>query len=1808
MEPSKRCVLYVDDEPALLEICKLFLESEGNISVDIIASAPEALDILKKKNYDVIISDYQMPEMDGLEFLKRVRATDKTIPFILFTGRGREEVVIDAINNGVDFYIQKGGDPKAQFAELSHKIRKAVSRQQAEQSLIESEKRLSDIINFLPDATFAINREGAVIAWNRAIEEMTGCPASAMLEKGDYEYAIPFYGKRRPILIDLVLLSEEEFIRSNYSSVKKEGAILIAETTDPHPKGRQRTLHGTASVLYDKKGNVSGAIESIRDVTDRRKDEDELRAAYEQITASEEELRNQVDELTEKEKTIRISEVQFRNVIDFSPLGMHFYEMQPDGSLIFTGANPSADTILKVENREFIGKTIEDAFPGLVDTEIPAQYKNVARNGGVWHTDQSTYDKGFIRGAFSVTAFRIRPGAMVAVFFDITRRKRAEEALRESEATYRAILDTMQDVFYRSDAAGNLITTSPSGLNLLKYDSLDELKGKNISSDIWFYPESRQAFLDDMKKTGSVRNYEVVLRRKDGSPVRVATSSHFWYDKNGSLAGIEGNLHDITAACEADEQIKLLAGLTDISPASIIVHDVEGTILYVNERTLELHGWSRDEFMALNIHQLDVPVTSAQFYEGIRRLKTTGTASFDVEHYRKDGSTFPLRVNAKVTRWNDREVILSVAMDISEQKQSEAALREKSEELDQYFTTSLDLFCIADTDGKFRRLNPEWERTLGYTLAEMEGHLFFGFVHPDDLPETLVAVSQLSDQQEILNFTNRYRHKDGTWRWIEWRSRPKGELIFAAARDITERKMAEDLLHQERAMSNAIIDLNAYGIQIFDARGHHVRANPAFLTMFKSAPPADYCFFDDPVPKKLGNTKANLEAGKTLVNPEVWYNPHWLYPEHPDHLACFRSVAFPIISAEGKMESFVVMFEDVTERKLAGDEILRIAHEWQRTFDAMEDAVWILDKDHRILRSNVSAERIFGQPNGVMIGKHCWEIVHGTELPTNACPSVRAQKSLHRETMVLPIGDLWFEVIADPQFDATGGYAGAVHIVRDITERTRATMALKESEAEFRDFFNNTSDAIVIHNPQGQFLEVNDEICRRLGYSREEMLNMNPAEIDDPECAGQILNRISELQQTGRAVFETVHLRKDGTRIPTEVSGRVITYHGKPAIIVTGRDITARKQGEAALRESEGKLRRMFDQSPVGVAMVSLDFRFQRANEAFCKTFGYSEEELRSRTFADITHPDHIEADKKNVSRVLVGEILEYSTEKQYIRKDGRVIWAATSVRLVKDSNGKSLYFLPIIVDITTRKEAELGLQKMNEQLAAVHEELKAQNSALEVDIAARKKVEAALRESEERFKHVVDNAGEWIWEIDPDGLYRYCSSAVEEILGYTPEELVGRMHFYDLFPPDVREELKTVIVAGLGRRESFRNFINSNLHKNGQTVILETSAIPIFDNQNKFCGYRGADLNITERSRAEDALAKNRFQLAQAMELAHTVKWEFDVKTGIFTFNDRFYSLYGTNAEREGGYQMPAEVYAREFVHPDDAAMVDEEVNKVIQAIDPDYKSEVEHRIIRRDGEIRYIIVRMGIVKDAAGRTIRSYGANQDITERKKVEDALRLANRKLTLLSSVTRHDIRNQLTALDAFFEISEKTLTDPTKTSEFIEREKRISKNIARQIRFTREYEKLGVQSPIWQNVDKRVRQATAGLSIQNIAIDVGIPDLEVFADPLLEKVFYNLIDNALRYGGVRMTTIRISSQESGSGLLISVQDNGVGIPAGDKARVFDRGFGKNTGLGLYLAQEILSITGITITENGEPGKGARFEIAVPKGLYRSRGSP
>jgi len=256
-------------------------------------------------------------------------------------------------------------------------------------------------------------------------------------------------------------------------------------------------------------------------------------------------------------------------------------------------------------------------------------------------------------------------------------------------------------------------------------------------------------------------------------------------------------------------------------------------------------------------------------------------------------------------------------------------------------------------------------------------------------------------------------------------------------------------------------------------------------------------------------------------------------------------------------------------------------------------------------------------------------------------------------------------------------------------------------------------------------------------------------------------------------------------------------------------------------------------------------------------------------------------------------------------------------------------------------------------------------------------------------------------------------------------------------------------------------------------------------------------------------------------------------------------------------------------------------------------------------DGSIHVFEVILNPLHNSAGTITGIAGTTRDITDRKRAEEGLRLANRKLHLLTSITRHDISNQLTALQGYHALLEKKQPDPSLAGYF-RKINATTDRISAMIRFTKEYEQIGVHVPAWQDLRRLVDTAAKEAPHGQVRVNNDLPaGTEVFADPLVVRVFYNLMDNAVRYGG-KISTIRFSVEEHGGDEIIVCEDDGDGVAADEKEKIFARGFGKNTGLGLFLAREILTISGITIRETGVPGTGARFEMAVPKGIWRSAG--
>ncbi|MCK9196896.1 MAG: PAS domain S-box protein [Syntrophales bacterium] len=415
----------------------------------------------------------------------------------------------------------------------------------------EVEKRLIDMINFLPDATLAIDKEGKVIAWNQAIAEMTGIGHEDMLGKGDYEYAIPFYGDRRPILIDFIRSDDPDII-SKYAIIRKEGTCLIAEPVRPNTvRGQKVYLWAKASPLFDTGGKVVGAIESMRDVTDIKK----------------------------TEQALRVSEGNYRQIFEYALEGM--FQSSPEGR--FIRVNPTMAKMCGFASPEEMIAAITDmARQHYVYPEDREYFKEtIKRQGFIEDFEHATYRIDGSVFWVSVNAREVRDDQGRFLYYegnhvDITDRKLAQDALRASEERYRTIIENIGDGYYEVDLKGTIQFSNDACARIAGIPR-HKLKGMSFrdfsleGEDVDIYNIFHRVFMTGEPEKGLVNR----VNRLDGKEQYVEISVSLQKDSKGKPIGFMGILHDVTERRKAEETIQWMAyhdALTGL-PNRILFHD-----------------------------------------------------------------------------------------------------------------------------------------------------------------------------------------------------------------------------------------------------------------------------------------------------------------------------------------------------------------------------------------------------------------------------------------------------------------------------------------------------------------------------------------------------------------------------------------------------------------------------------------------------------------------------------------------------------------------------------------------------------------------------------------------------------------------------------------------------------------------------------------------------------------------------------------------------------------------------------------------------------------------------------------------------------------------------------------------------------------------------------------------------------------------------------------------------------------------------------------------------------------------------------
>jgi PAS domain S-box-containing protein len=629
-KPTK--VLQVDDDLSFLKVAKQCLEEQGKFQVETASSVDEAIERMKKEDFDAIVSDFKMPRKDGLEFLKELRKKGNGIPFIIFTGKGREEVAIKALNLGADGYFTKLGEPETVYGELKHGIGEAVEKKRAYMEIWRRDERLRAVMASSPDAITISDLNGSIVDCNEATLRLTGYSSKEeIVGKNSFEF---------------IAERDRDRALENLKKTIAQGTIRNVEYTLLKNGKEEYQGELSASALKDSSGNLIGFVAIISDITGRKNSEVEL---------------------------TRLASFPERNpdpVLEIDLTGKTTY------------LNPAARKLLsQVHDSKFFDDFEEDLKAIIGEFDTHRTENSVRENVKIG-------DRYYQQSIHYVPGARAESAKLRIYMIDTTERKKAEEALRESEQKYRSLVELAPDGILAVNLKGIVTSVNGSFLRLVGYDSEEEVVGKHFTEmktiRVEDIPRFAEMFTSVMKRK-SLSPIEFFYVRRDGMS-RWAEVHPSLLMKDGNVAGVQVIMRDVTdrknTEIVMEESRQRFEQLFMSNPEATVSMDSGFHILDVNPRFTQLFGYSSDEVKGKSINEVLVP--EDEMAEAKVLDKKTGK---DIVHHetvrrRKDGALIPVLVSAAPTAVGGKLAgYIGVYKDISQLKESERELAVMNEKL-----------------------------------------------------------------------------------------------------------------------------------------------------------------------------------------------------------------------------------------------------------------------------------------------------------------------------------------------------------------------------------------------------------------------------------------------------------------------------------------------------------------------------------------------------------------------------------------------------------------------------------------------------------------------------------------------------------------------------------------------------------------------------------------------------------------------------------------------------------------------------------------------------------------------------------------------------------------------------------------------------------------------------------------------------------------------------------------------------------------------------------------------------------------------
>jgi two-component system NtrC family sensor kinase len=770
----------------------------------------------------------------------------------------------------------------------------------------------------------------------------------------------------------------------------------------------------------------------------------------------------------------------------------------------------------------------------------------------------------------------------------ILARVTAEEELRASEERYRTLFDNVPVGLYRSTPEGQILDANLALMEMMGYSDREMLKRAN-ARDLYVDPEERTQLQEMMAREGGVRDFEVRFRRHDGTSIWAEIDADAVRNADGSVTLYEGALQDITDRKRAEEALQeseeLFRSLFEYAPIGMAITDLDGRYLRVNQAHCDALGYTEEEMLTRKFVDI-TPSEDVSDNLVLREKALQGEISqFQMEKrfISKPGKIVDTLLQVSLIRDAQGEPLYFIGqiVDITDRKRAEEALREERDRAQKYLDVAGVMLVALNDQGQITLMNRRGLEILEYDEGELLGADWFDTCLPTRNKEEVKSVFgtlMAGDVEPVKEFENPILTKTGEERVIAWQNTlladEAGRIVgtLSSGQDITDRKRAEEALRRSEATLQSILRAAPVGIGLVTDRilgwsNDTLRTMLGYSGEELAGQSARMLYETEEEFLRVGREKyADIQKWGT-GSLETRFR-------HKDgHIIDILLSSTPL-DPEDLLAGVVFSALDITKLKQTEKALRRSEARYRGFVEQSYQGVWEIDGDGVTTFANSRMANILGYDEPVDVMGHKFHNFAPRAYVEFPLPGIGQRGATNNEaqdfTLKREDGSVVHAILSHmPHFDEAGRFAGATLFVTDITERKQAEQALRESENRYRTLFESAGDAIFIHDLAGRFLAVNNLACERLMYRWEELLQMTRMEIDVPEHAALIPDQIEQVRRFGQGLFETVHVRRDRTTVPVELSCRLIAYEGMQAILCIARDLTERKQMEQYVLRTE---------------------------------------------------------------------------------------------------------------------------------------------------------------------------------------------------------------------------------------------------------------------------------------------------------------------------------------------------------------------------------------------------------------------------------------------------------------------------------------------------------------------------------------------------------------------------------------------------------------------------------------------------------------